>query len=124
MVGVTVTKARIRNGIWEGVVRGSSGEPKLDVLHLGEKIRSFTLTDSGDGSWQLRIAIPPDRLSDGIQVFQITDAESGDMLDQFVIATGEAVDGDLHAEVALLRAELDLLKRAVRRLALEEDAQG
>ena len=43
----------------------------------------------------------------------------GTKLGHFSIIAGEALGEDLHAEVELLRAELDMLKRAFRRHCLE-----
>jgi hypothetical protein len=119
-----VTKKRIYAGIWEGVVtadKGSDALPKIEVIHLEKSVQSVSLVADPDiaASWQLRIAIPPELLSDGIQVFMIKDVESGEVLDAFTILTGEAIEDDISAEVEMLRAELDMLKRAFRRHCLE-----
>lgn len=119
-----VTKTRIFAGIWEGVITsdGKTDEkPKIEVVHLDEPIQSISLVvDSANtGVWQLRIAIPPEHLSDGVQVFLINDKVTGEKLDSFTIITGEPMGDDIRVEVELLRAELDLLKRAFRRHCLE-----
>jgi len=44
---------------------------------------------------------------------------SGDKLGHFTIITGVAMEDDIRAEMDLLRAELDMLKRAFRRHCLE-----
>jgi len=120
----TVTKTRIQAGIWEGVVSAIGEpdlEPEIEVSHLEQPILSVALTeDSKDqGVWHLRIAIPPELLSDGVQVFVISDKETGEKLDAFSILTGEPLEDDIRAEMELLRAELDMLKRAFRRHCLE-----
>lgn len=124
MTEFKVTKTRIFAGIWEGVInrQGSSFvEPEIEVLHNNIPIPSLSLTldAANTGTWQLRIAIPPESLTDGTQVFLITDKTTGEKLDSFTVITGEPLEDDIRAEVELLRAELDLLKRAFRRHCLE-----
>lgn len=125
MSDYSVSRTRIRNGIWEGTVKAAGAaaekDPAIEIRHLDQVIRSFSVTPQKKGEWHLRIAIPPDRLSDGIQIFMIVDARTEEMLDQFAIITGEAAENELYAEVELLRAELDLLKKTVRRIVLEHD---
>lgn len=124
MTEFKVTKTRIFAGIWEGVINrqgASSVEPEIEVLHNNIPIPSLSLTldAANTGTWQLRIAIPPESLTDGTQVFLITDKTTGEKLDSFTVITGEPLEDDIRAEVELLRAELDLLKRAFRRHCLE-----
>ncbi|MGB5557020.1 MAG: hypothetical protein WBN04_03305 [Paracoccaceae bacterium] len=119
----TVTKTRIHAGIWEGVITADdpgSAAPQIDVTHLDKPVPSFAVTKDRDkGNWNLRIAIPPELLADGVQVFVISDKASGEKMDSFTIVTGEPLEDDIRAEVELLRAELDMLKRAFRRHCLE-----
>lgn len=124
MSDFSVTKTRIYAGIWEGVITGKRAdleEPQIEVVHDDHPIQSISLAldAANTGIWQLRIAIPPEHLSDGIQVFLINDKTTGEKLDSFTIITGEPLDDDVRAEMQLLRAELDLLKRAFRRHCLE-----
>jgi hypothetical protein len=71
------------------------------------------------GEWLVRVPVPLDLLSEGVQTFLIRDAETGQKLSHFTVITGVAMEDDLRAEVDLLRAELDMLKRAFRRHCLE-----
>ena len=71
------------------------------------------------GNWAIRIAIPAEALSEGVQTFLIRDKPSGETLAHFTVITGVAMADDLRAEVDLLRAELDMLKRAFRRHCVE-----
>lgn len=120
----TLVKTRIQAGIWEGVISAKGPvdlEPEIVVTHLEQPVQSLAVTEDtqNPGVWFLRIAIPPDLLSDGVQVFVISDKESGETLDTFTILTGEPLEDDIRAEIELLRAELDMLKRAFRRHCLE-----
>lgn len=120
-----IARTRIFAGIWEGVIQAKrperSADPALAVTHQGEEIRSFSVEADPErsGRWFLRIAVPADRISDGVQAFLINDAATGETLNSFAIASGEVLDDNLRAEVELLRAELDMLKRAFRRHCLE-----
>ena len=121
MSDTKLTKTRIRAGVWEGVLSGAPGEPVLDVLHLEQQIAGITLAPIADrpGDWLVRVPIPADLLSEGVQTFLIRNRATGEKLDHFTIITGVAMEDDLRAEVDLLRAELDMLKRAFRRHCLE-----
>jgi len=124
MSDYAVTKTRIFAGVWEGVVATQSdakSAPDIEVTHLGEPIKSVSLAESASdkGVWDLRIAIPPELLSDGVQVFLISDKKTNEKLAAFTILTGEPLEDDIRAETELLRAELDMLKRAFRRHCLE-----
>lgn len=124
MTIISLTKTRIHAGIWEGVLlvpADQDAPPQIEVTHLERPILGHALTEDADtpGTWHLRIAIPPDTLGDGVQTFLILNAETGETLDQFSIITGEPLQADVRAEVDLLRAELDMLKRAFRRHCVE-----
>ncbi len=124
MTEFSLTKTRIRAGIWEGVVSGSAAEPALQVLHLEKPVAGVKVTAVPErpGNWLVQVPIPPELLSEGVQTFLICDAASGEKLQHFTIITGVAMEDDLRAEVDLLRAELDMLKRAFRRHCLETAA--
>jgi hypothetical protein len=117
----TLTKTRIRAGLWEGVLSGMTAEPRLEVLHLEQVIAGVTVTrlPEHDGEWLVRVPIPVELLSEGVQTFLIRALDSGETLDHFTVITGVAMEDDLRAEIDLLRAELDMLKRAFRRHCVE-----
>ena len=121
MTELTLTKTRIRAGVWEGVLSGSPAEPALDVQHLEKPVAGVTVSVVPEraGEWLVRVPVPVELLSEGVQTFLIRDAATGEKLQHFTIITGVAMEDDLRAEVDLLRAELDMLKRAFRRHCLE-----
>ena len=120
MSDLTVTKTRLFQGIWEGIVTGSpkGTRPSIAVTHLEQPVPGADLTEVA-GGWLLRIPVPRDALSDGIHTFLIRDVGTGETLESFSILAGEALADDIRAEIDLLREELDLLKRAFRRHCLE-----
>jgi hypothetical protein len=118
-----LTKTRLHAGLWEGELTASEAklQPDVVVTHLDRPLKGVALTEipGRTGAWQLRIAIPADLLSDGVQTVLISETRSGARLGAFTIISGEPLEDDIRAEVDLLRAELDLLKRAFRRHCLE-----
>lgn len=120
MTEATLVKTRIHGGIWEGVLTGGLGTgepPDIAVTHLGKQVDTVAVAADprAPGTWNVKIAVPPDLLSDGVQTFLVHDRDSGALLNSFAIVTGEPLDDDIRAELDLLRAELDMLKRAFRR---------
>ena len=95
-------------------------QPDLGVTHLDKPLGELKLKETGEPSqWSLRIPIPVELIGDGAQTFLIFDKDTGETLDSFTIIAGDAVTDDIRAEVALLRAELDMVKRAFRRHCVE-----
>ena len=121
MADFKLTKTRIRAGVWEGVLTGSAAQPALQVLHLEIAVPGVNVSEIPDraGDWLVRVPIPADLLTEGVQTFLIQDKATGARLEHFTIITGVAMEDDMRAEVDLLRAELDMLKRAFRRHCLE-----
>lgn len=121
MDAFTLTKTRIRAGVWEGVVSGAAETPTLAVLHLEKPVPGVTVTAVAEraGEWLVQVPIPAELLSEGVQTFLIINSATGEKLQHFTVITGVAMEDDLRAEVDLLRAELDMLKRAFRRHCLE-----
>lgn len=110
----TLTKTRLQEGIWEGWMTGASEATEIEATHLGRSLEGVELIP-GEGGVHVRVPIPADLLSDGLQTVLLTDRVSGRLLASFAILAGDALAEDIRAEVDLMRAELDLLKRALRR---------
>ncbi len=124
MTELSLIKTRIQAGIWEGVLSGGLGTgeaPEILVTHLDQQVQTVAVTadTNAPGTWNVKIAIPPDLLSDGVQTFLVWDAQTEDKLESFTVVTGVALEDDIRGELDLLRAELDMLKRAFRRHCVE-----
>ncbi|WP_264211576.1 hypothetical protein [Leisingera thetidis] len=123
MSDLTLTKIRFRNGIWEGKISNapaSGARPDITVMFQDEPVAATTLAEGQTGGeWLVSVPVPAEALADGVQTFVIFDASDSTRLGDFTLIAGEAVADDLRAEVELLRAELDMLKRAFRRHCLE-----
>lgn len=108
--------SRIRAGHWEGSW-AAEARPELVVVHQEQVLGGLEAEPMGEGKWRLRLPIPAELLSDGVQTFLI---RAGDeTVGRFTIVTGVPLEDDLRAEIDLLRAELDMLKRAFRRHCVE-----
>ncbi|WP_420011375.1 hypothetical protein [Tateyamaria sp.] len=121
MSTLTLTPIKMRYGIWQGLIHQTgTGVPQIKVTHQNTDISNVQLTENeAEGHWLLQVPIPPDAIADGVQVFVITDAVDDEKIGQFTIIAGETLGDDIRAEVELLRAELDMLKRAFRRHCVE-----
>lgn len=124
MSDLTVTGTRMKEGVWEAVLRrereGDHADlPKVEVTLDNRQISGVEVIPDQEGGYVLRVPVPREAISDGIQTFLVKDAGTGEKLESFAVVAGEAVEDDIRAEIGLLRAELDMLKRAFRRHCLE-----
>ncbi|MCA0928155.1 hypothetical protein [Ruegeria profundi] len=113
MTSPTLTPVRFENGLWLGHIEAEA-EPRVHVQYLGKPLADVRVTPS-DGGWSVEIPVPQAALSDGVHCFVIKNAETSEKLGDFTVIAGLPAADDLRAEVELLRAELDMLKRAFRR---------
>lgn len=124
MSELTLTTTRLFEGVWEGVLTVADGDanyqPEIEVSHLGKPVSGVTVSeDHAQGYWVVRVPVPVEALSDGVQTFLIEDQRSGQTLNSFTILAGEPLSDDIRIEMELLRAELDMLKKAFRRHCVE-----
>ncbi len=121
MTNLTLTKTRMLEGIWQGIITGASDtKPEISVTHDNANVANFKLVrnDTAD-HWLLTVPIPASAIADGIQTVLIVDRELDEKIGEIVIIAEEPASVDLRAEMELLRAELDMLKRAFRRHCVE-----
>jgi len=120
---IELTKLRLVEGVWHGSLKhkGSADwSPKIEVTHLDFLLDEVEVEeDRVEECWYVRVPIPADRIADGVQTFVIRDTREEAILGSFSIVAGDALAEDIRAEMSLLRAELDMLKRAFRRHCVE-----
>ncbi|WP_413868719.1 hypothetical protein [Albidovulum sp.] len=118
--------ARISAGRWQAEIVAPGAAPAVEIWHQEARLDGVEVgVATAAGRWPVSVAIPPELLSDGIQTFLVREAGTGAMLGHFSIVTGVPLEADLRAEIDLLRAELDMLKKAFRRHCVETGgAQG
>lgn len=123
MSAFELSKTRLFEDVWEGVLTAvdeNTEQPDLGVTHLDKPLGELRLKETGEpNQWSVRVPIPIELIGEGAQTFLIFDRDTGETLDSFTIIAGDAVSDDIRAEVALLRAELDMVKRAFRRHCAE-----
>ncbi|MEQ8292883.1 MAG: hypothetical protein RIA08_11815 [Roseovarius sp.] len=123
MTDLTLTKTRLFEGVWEGVLTRESGgkaAPEVEVTHLQKPLEGVEIIGKPEEKlWVLRVPIPAEVIADGVQTFLISDRSTGEKIGDFALMSGDALSYDIRAEVTLLREELDMLKRAFRRHCLE-----
>lgn len=111
----------LKSGIWSGLLRRDAAPERVGLVHRGEVVAEARITAAGEGQWRIDADLPPARISDGVTSFLLLehgggqDAGAGDQLASLSVVAGRALEQDLLAEIDLLRAELDLLKREFRR---------
>ncbi len=110
----SLTCTRFEDGLWQGHLQAET-EPKIEVRYLGEPLEKFSLSRA-DGGWDLSIQLPISALSEGVHCFVIVDTATTNKLGDITVIAGTPAADNLRAEVELLRAELDMLKRAFRRI--------
>ncbi|WP_170763156.1 hypothetical protein [Ruegeria lacuscaerulensis] len=114
MTHPTLTPVRLENGTWLGHLQ-SETKPEIEVRYLGQVLEGVSMS-AADNGWELSVPVPLAALSDGVHCFVIADTATTQKLGDFTIIAGTPAADDLRAEVELLRAELDMLKRAFRRV--------
>jgi len=101
MSTLTLTKTKFSQGLWQGILTQSGeAEPVIEVTHDN-------------------VPIPAEAVGDGVHTLLVRDKMTDTTLGQITLIAGEALGDDIRAEMDLLRAELDMLKRAFRRHCLE-----
>lgn len=127
MTALKLTKTRFVEGHWEGILTSSveGTVPDVQVTLRDMPLEGVTVTEIAEDTarpgprWVVRIPVPAEAVGDGVQTILIFDAATDTVLNSVTLVAGEALGDDIRAEVELLRAELDMLKRAFRRHCLE-----
>ena len=116
----------LRGGVWRGQVRRARAPGRILLVHMGEVVGEAGVKPLSEGVWHVSAQLPVDRLTDGAATFALHEDSGvgGDALQPasaclatLPLIAGQALHRDLRAELTLLRAELDLLKREFRRHA-------
>ncbi len=113
-----LTETGFAGGVWTGRLEGAApapggDSPALEVLRDGRAETGLSLSKGKkDGVWEVRFPVPAEALGSGAVVFLFQ--LGGEVLASLPILAGPRAEDDLRTEVALLRAELDLVKRVLR----------
>jgi len=118
---LNLTKTRMLEGMWQGIITGAGDtKPDIAVSHANTNVPDFQLfRDEATKHWVLTIPVPATAVADGIQTILIVDRLADVKIGEIVLIGDDLSNGGLQAEMELLRAELDMLKRAFRRHCIE-----
>lgn len=117
----------IKGGVWRALLVADGAPLRISLTHLGQIVGAADVQPDGPGRWQIAATIPPETLSEGVQSYLLVadDGQDGQPLQPgahglgaLSIMAGVALEQDLLAEIELLRAEIGLLKREFRRMAV------
>lgn len=117
----------LKGGVWTGILHADQPHDRIALTHFGQVVAIAELQENTEGQWQVSVAIPPKTLSDGVQTYVlIADQGQEDQAPQpgaqhlgaLSLIAGGALDHDFQAEISLLKAEIELLKREFRRMAV------
>ncbi len=105
---------RVTGGVWEALVTAAEA-PVIEAVHGGRVIEGVEVhaVAGQPGRFALRMPIPAWVLNEGLQTILVRSGEA--TVATVTLVAGEPLDEDIQAELTLLRAELDLLKRAFQR---------
>ncbi|MEE2860579.1 MAG: hypothetical protein ACU0DH_07115 [Paracoccus sp. (in: a-proteobacteria)] len=118
----------VRGGIWRGCLRGDQAPSRVVLVQHGEILAEVVPVAERKDAWHLALPLPAEVLTSGVQtlLLKLDDGAPGEdarpdgqVLARLALMAGRALDADLMAEVATLRAELELVKRELRRFAAD-----
>ncbi|MEO0357397.1 MAG: hypothetical protein AAF386_03710 [Pseudomonadota bacterium] len=111
-------RSQLVEGTWTGEVTGLPQAPDVEVTLHDRIVNGVGVAPGHDDSWLIHVPVPPEAIADGSHSFLVTQA-GGELLATFTILAGDVVTDDLRTEISLLRAELDMMKKAFRMHVLE-----
>ncbi len=115
-----LTRLRFNAGCYEGTLQANPA-PGIEAMHHGKVVAVAHATPQEGRTNEHRISVhlPAEVMGEGVQVIALRSTTTGDVLDRITIMAGAALDEDIRAELALVRDELEVLKRAFRRHCVE-----
>ncbi|MEL7215900.1 MAG: hypothetical protein AAGJ96_08235 [Pseudomonadota bacterium] len=116
---LTCTDLTLRDGVLTGRIDAPAGTalPTIELVVRNEVVAVGDTRAVADtpGVHLLTLAVPSVVLTEGLVTLILRVERASETLASLPIAVGEPLSLDILAELDLLRAELDMLKRAVRR---------
>ena len=117
----------LKGGLWRGRLTHPQGAPaRITLILNGEIMAEGRMTADGEDASLVEVDLPHEVLSEGMQTLLLR-ADAGEagseahpdaaLLARMPLLAGRPLDEDLTAEITALRAELELMKRELRRFA-------
>ena len=116
----TLTPVRLSGGRYEGLLTSAQGAG-IEAVFEGRvvAVASVSQDPQRPDGWRVACDLPAEVIGRGVSVIALRSVASGEVLDRITLMSGAPLDEDIRAEVALLRDELEMLKRAFRRHCAE-----
>ncbi len=119
---VELTRIGLQGGRYEGVMVSPELPPVIEAVHRERVIGTAEVSPAeGDDRFRVVFELPGSVVSDGVQVVSLRSAVDGEVLDRITLMAGSAIEEDVRAELALVRDELEMLKRVFRRHCAETE---
>lgn len=119
-MALTLTPQGLHDGLWTGVLTSDTARkdpPPLQVVLGDTPARPVdSITQTAPNAWDIKVALPASLMSNTPQCCIFLDPGGPGILHSFVVTSGPLGD-DLAAEMAQMRAEMDLMKRLLRQVA-------
>lgn len=116
MTELSLTKTGFTGGVWQGELRGTSQGAGLKVWRDGKRVDGLSVAAGATSDvWDVAFSVPAEALGDASAVFLFRFQGQVEPLETLTLLSGAALCGDPRAELAALRAEVDLLKTVLRR---------
>lgn len=110
----SLVESCVEAGVWTAVVDGDGSG--LAVVHEGRVLQGLSAEPCGEGQTRLRLPLPVELIGGGPRALSLAQGGASAPVAHIIIFAGPPDAGDLAAEVAMLRAELDMLRAAFRRM--------
>jgi hypothetical protein len=118
----TLTRVRLLGGRYEGLMTAPP-DTGIEAVYEGRVIAVASINpDSAraDGA-RVLLDLPAEVIGDGVHVIALRSTVSGAVLDRVTLMCGAPLEEDFRVELALLRDELEMLKKAFRRHCAETE---
>ena len=118
-MSLRIEPTRFAEGIWRALLGQPSDlkapPPKIEVLLQRSPIRGVRVDPlNKENCYKLSVPIPANSVGFGTYMPMLVEQGSSKVLSRIVLSGGNLNGEDLRAEMAELRAEIDLLKRLFR----------
>ena len=118
-MSLRIEPTRFAEGIWRALLGQPSDlkapPPKIEVLLQRSPIRGVRVDPlNKENCYKLSVPIPANSVGFGTYMPMFVEQGSSKVLSRIVLSGGNLNGEDLRAEMAELRAEIDLLKRLFR----------
>ena len=123
MTEARLAKTRVLDGTWHGrltLAQEFAAPPAVEARYGDTVLEGLEIAHTEEaGRFNVSLRLPAHMMTEGWHTILFVNLETGETMTSFSVLVGDALAEDMRAEVELLRAELDMLKKAFRRHCVE-----